>query len=59
MKAGRGTNTPAGDQSGTEAHDIVVFWDELLAQGLSRGDARAAVRAKVDDALLRWRQTTQ
>jgi hypothetical protein len=34
-------------------------YDELLAEGLDRGDARAAVRAKVDDTLSRWRQTGQ
>jgi hypothetical protein len=31
-------------------------YDELLAQGVDRGDARASVRAAVDEVVARWRR---
>ena len=33
-------------------------YDELLARGIDRGDARASVRAAVDEILERWRGTS-
>lgn len=33
-------------------------YDELLAQGVDRGDARASVREAVDEVVERWRRTS-
>jgi hypothetical protein len=33
-------------------------YDELLAQGFDRGDARASVRDAVDEVVERWRETS-
>ena len=35
-----------------------TMYDELLAQGVDRGDARAAVRDTVDEVVERWRRTS-
>ena len=34
-------------------------YDELLAQGVDRGDARASVRDAVDEVVERWRRTSE
>ena len=64
--SGRVGPSAAAKQFDEEALELAVrahirhrytHYDELLAEGLDRADARAAVLAKVDDTVLRWRQT--
>jgi hypothetical protein len=65
--SGRIGRTGAASRFDPEAIELAVRaharhrytrYDELLAQGVHRGDARASVRAAVDEVVERWRRTS-